>query len=334
MRKLLRSLGVAEERYMELPNVIGVGIGYKKRGRQDTDEPAIIFFVDKKMPTDALGVDECIPRRIGRNCTDVVEVGEVRLLSRTSRMRPAAPGSSIGHFKVTAGTFGAVVRDRETGELLILSNNHVLANATDGVDGRAQQGDPIYQPGIYDGGSEKDMIGHLERFIPIYRFSKSADCKMAAMGVRAANAVIHAFRPNYRVRLEKLGATNMVDCAVARPKDPQDITPEIIELGKVNGITDAELGMMVKKSGRTSGITEGKVTAIQVALNVSMGHSSDVVRFQGQIMAEMKSLAGDSGSLVLDEKNQAVGLLFAGSNEFTVVNPINEVLDKLGVDII
>lgn len=334
MRKLLRSLGVAKQRYTGLPNVIGVGIGYKKRGRQDTDEPAVIFFVEKKMPIEVLGVDECIPRRIGRNCTDVIEVGEVRFLSRTTKQRPAAPGSSIGHFKVTAGTFGAVVRDRETGDQLILSNNHVLANASDGVDGKSKGGDPIYQPGVYDGGSEKDVIGHLERFIPIQRFTRNADCRMATMGVRAANAVIHAFRPHYRMRLEKLGATNLVDCAVARPKDTQDITPEIIELGKVNGIVEAEPGMVVKKSGRTSGITEGKVTAIQVTLNVSMGHSSDVVRFNDQIMTEMKSLAGDSGSIVLDEENRAVGLLFAGSSEFTVLNPIGVVLDKLGVDLV
>jgi hypothetical protein len=280
------------------------------------------------------GVDECIPRRVGRHCTDVIEVGEVRFLGRVDRQRPAAPGSSIGHFKVTAGTFGAVVRDRETGELLILSNNHVLANASDGVDRRAGKGDPVYQPGVYDGGSEKDLIGYLERFIPIQRFSRSADCRMAVMGVRAANAVIHAFRPHYRMRLEKLGATNMVDCAVARPVDPKDITPEIIEFGKVNGIIDAEPGMTVKKSGRTSGITEGKVTAVHVTLNVSMGHSDDVVRFQDQIMTEMKSLAGDSGSIVLDQENQAVGLLFAGSNEFTVLNPIQAVLDKLGVDLV
>lgn len=334
MRKLFRSLGVAKQRYSGLPNVIGVGIGYKKRSRQDTDEPAVIFFVEKKVPAEALRVDECIPRRIGKACTDVIEIGEVRFLGRTERMRPAAPGSSIGHAKVTAGTFGAVVRDRKTGDLFILSNNHVLANATDGIDGRAQQGDPVFQPGVYDGGSEKDVIGHLERFIPIHRFSRDTDCNLAAISIRAVNAVIHAFRPNYYVRLEKRGATNLVDCALARPVDPREITPEIIEIGKVNGIVQAEPGMAVKKSGRTSGITEGKITAIHVTLNVTMGHSSDVVRFQEQVMAELKSLAGDSGSLVLDRENRAVGLLFAGSSEYTVCNPIQTVINKLEVDLV
>jgi hypothetical protein len=334
MRKLMRSLGVAKERYNKLPNVIGVGIGYKKRSKQDTDEPAVIFFVEKKLPAEKLGVDECVPRKIRRNCTDVIEVGEVRFLSRTSKLRPALPGSSIGHYKVTAGTFGAVVRDRGSKDLLMLSNNHVLANSSDGVDGKAAVGDPIYQPGVYDGGSEKDLIGYLERFVPIERFSKNPDCKMAAMGVRAANAVIHAFRPHYRMRLEKLGATNLVDCAVARPANPQEIAPEIMELGRVNGIMDVEPGMKVKKSGRTSGVTEGKVTAIKVTLNISMGGGSDIVRFHDQIMTEMKSMAGDSGSLVLSEDNYAIGLLFAGSNDYTVLNPIGVVLDKLGVDLV
>ncbi|AFV13019.1 hypothetical protein Tph_c28540 [Thermacetogenium phaeum DSM 12270] len=334
MRKLFRSLGVAEQRYSGLPNVVGMGIGYKKRGRQDTDELAIIFFVEKKVPAEALGVDECVPKRIGRVCTDVIEIGEVQFLGRTEKMRPAAPGSSIGHVKVTAGTFGAVVRDRKTGELMILSNNHVLANATDGLDGRARRGDLILQPGVYDGGSEEDVIGHLERFVPIYRFSREADCNLAAMSVKAVNAVIHAFRPNYYVRLEKRGASNLVDCALARPVDPKEIIPEIIDIGKVNGVAQAEPGMAVKKSGRTTGVTEGKITAVHVTLNVTMGRNTDVVRFQEQVMAELKSQAGDSGSLVLDRENRAVGLLFAGSSEYTVFNPIENVLNKLEVDLV
>ncbi len=48
--------------------------------------------------------------------TDVVEIGEVRLLTRTGRVRPAPPGVSIGHPKITAGTFGALVKDADTGE--------------------------------------------------------------------------------------------------------------------------------------------------------------------------------------------------------------------------
>ncbi len=55
MKNMFRSLEVAESRFTGLPNVIGVGIGYKKRGRLETEEPAVIFFVDKKVPARGAG---------------------------------------------------------------------------------------------------------------------------------------------------------------------------------------------------------------------------------------------------------------------------------------
>jgi hypothetical protein len=334
MKNLYRSLELAQDRFSGLPNVIGVGVGYKTRGRQDTDEPAVIFFVDKKVPTSALGIDDIIPKRIKGKVTDVIEVGEIRFLSRTERVRPAVPGVSIAHYKVTAGTFGAVVRDRETEELLILSNNHVLANATDGNDGKCQIGDPVYQPGSYDGGTEEDQIGTLVRYIPLSRFSRNVDCKVASIGISATNAVIRAIRPHYNLRLESLGHINLVDCALALPTNPDLIGPEILEIGKVNGTAEVVPGSRIKKSGRTSGLTEGSVKAVKATLNVNMGHGNDVVRFNDQVVAELKSQPGDSGSLILDDDNRAVGLLFAGSSQYTVFSPIQTVCDQLGVDVL
>jgi hypothetical protein len=334
MKNMFRSLEVAETRFAELPNVIGMGIGYKKRGRQDTDEPAVIFFVDKKVPAEALGIDDIIPKRIAGKATDVIEVGEIRLLGRTGKQRPAVPGLSIGHYRVTAGTFGAVVKDRKTDELLILSNNHVLANASDGRDGKSKIGDPVYQPGSYDGGTGDDLIGNLVRFVPFSRYNRDVDCKLASRGIRAANAIIKTVRPHYNLRLETMGAANLVDCALARPTKPELISPEIMEIGRVRGSAEFTPGTPIRKSGRTSGLTSGTVKAIKVSLNVNMGHGNDVVRFNEQVMAELKSLPGDSGSLIVDEDNRAVGLLFAGSNEYTVFNPIQTVCDHLGVDIV
>ena len=36
---------------------------------------------------------------------------------------------------------------------------------------RASIGDPIYQPGVYDGGGMEQVIAYLERFVPIYLLS-------------------------------------------------------------------------------------------------------------------------------------------------------------------
>ena len=55
------------------------------------------------------------------------------------------------------------MRDAATGQRLILSNNHVLANSND-----AQVGDTVVQPGSIDGGhAVSDKIAELERFVPI-----------------------------------------------------------------------------------------------------------------------------------------------------------------------
>ena len=52
-----------------------------------------------------------VPESIDGVPTDVVEVGMLQPLTFNARVRPALPSYSIGHFNITAGTFGCVVRD-------------------------------------------------------------------------------------------------------------------------------------------------------------------------------------------------------------------------------
>ncbi|MCG8403291.1 MAG: hypothetical protein MJA84_17100 [Firmicutes bacterium] len=151
MEKHLRALTKVQRQILNLLNVRGVGVGYKRVGNIRTEKPAIIVFVEKKLPSGDLVRSQRVPAKLQGLDTDVVEIGRVRLLQeRIHRIRPALPGSSIGHYNVSAGTFGAVVRDKKTGENLILSNNHILANGTNGFDGKAKPGDPILQPGGCD----------------------------------------------------------------------------------------------------------------------------------------------------------------------------------------
>lgn len=148
MEKHHRALGKVKRQVLNLPNVRGVGVGYKRVGSVSTGKPAIIVFVEKKVPAAELSRGHRVPPKLKGLDTDVVEIGRVRLLGeRKGKMRPALPGSSIGHYNVSAGTFGAVVKDKNTGKRLILSNNHILANGSNGVDGRAKPGDAILQPG-------------------------------------------------------------------------------------------------------------------------------------------------------------------------------------------
>jgi hypothetical protein len=144
-------------------NVVGVAVGFKESEGIVTDEISVVVLVEQKKPLAALTPQDIVPKEIDGMRTDVVEVGVLRAFQGArARYRPVVPsGVSIGHFKVTAGTLGAVVRDKNTGERLLLSNNHVFANSND-----AQLGDVILQPAAMDGGQNPaDVVAHLERYV-------------------------------------------------------------------------------------------------------------------------------------------------------------------------
>jgi hypothetical protein len=140
--------GIFNQELAGKKNVVGAGYGFKNGG----EEKAIVVLVQNKMPLSALSVEDIIPEKIRDIQTDVIEVGEIRVLppqqvDPKGRFRPAPGGVSLGHEDITAGTFGAVVRINGSNERMILSNNHVLAKSN-----LAEIGDTILQPGAYDGG--------------------------------------------------------------------------------------------------------------------------------------------------------------------------------------
>lgn len=317
---------------MSMDNVVGVGKGFKMVRGEKTKEPSVVVLVSRKLPPSELRRGEKIPNRIMEVATDVIEVGEIRLLGRTDYLRPAPPGVSIGHYKISAGTFGAVVKDKATKKPLILSNNHVLANCSDGKDGRCQIGDPIYQPGPHDGGKKEHLIGYLERFVPIYREYSHSECPQAAAVERLGNMLIQTVRPNYRMTLlKRTAADNYVDAAVARPISEDVISPHILDIGPIQGVREAKLGMKIKKSGRSSGYNESTIQVVATTLRVSLGNNENVY-FTDQLVAGQMASPGDSGSVVLDEDNNVVGLLFAGSDKTTVINRIQNVMELLQIE--
>jgi hypothetical protein len=321
-----------KEAILAKPNVVGVGTGYKVSRGQRTDELCVVVLVRQKIPEAGLHPEALVPQGLDGVATDVVQVGYLRAFqARTDRWRPAPGGVSIGHYQVTAGTFGCVVRDRASGARLILSNNHVLANSN-----AASPGDPILQPGAADGGQvADDTIAHLERFCLIEFSVAPPTCPIATGVAGAANALARLLGSKHRLQAfqSDAQATNLADAAVARPLEDGDILDEILEIGVVNGTALATLGMSVRKSGRTTGLTTGEITVLDATVDVSYD-LFQVARFEGQIVSGPMSSPGDSGSLLVAGDSQlAVGLLFAGSDQTTIYNPIQAVLDCLEVEI-
>jgi hypothetical protein len=238
---------------------------------------------------------------------------------------------SIGHYQITAGTLGCVVRDKATGVKMILSNNHVLANRN-----QAQQGDPILQPGAADGGTPgHDTIALLERFEHIHYNQEPPVCNIAQAYARAGNTVARWLGSSHQLQAYQLRpyASNQMDAALARPINETDLLEEILEIGPVSGISEAALGMQVIKSGRTTGFTSGTVTIMDATVTVNYGDERTAT-FDHQIVSSPMSQGGDSGSLLIaSEGKQAVGLLFAGSGQATLFNPIQPVFSTLRVEL-
>ena len=332
VEEVKRAKELSKYNILSKPNVVGVGYGYKDKGGRRTSELSVVALVRVKLPKSSLTPDELVPATLDGVSTDVVQVGEIRAFqSRTDRWRPAPGGVSIGHYQITAGTLGTVVRDAANDERLILSNNHVLANSNE-----AELGDAILQPGPTDGGhSDSDKIATLERFIPIQFTSEPSDCGIAKWVAEAANFVARllASRSKLVPIREDPAAINQVDAAVARPADDSDLLNEILDIGEISGTLEATLGMGVRKSGRTTAFTTGQITVLEATIDVNYGEGRKA-RFEGQIVTSPMSQGGDSGSLLVSSSSlQAVGLLYAGSNQATIFNAIGEVLAALKIEL-
>lgn len=337
-----------EERLLHRANVVGVGVGFKHAGGVPTGELAVMVSVREKQPLAALAAADRVPRRVDGIATDVVETGELfaqaTLLAPspqrlhfasqapTDRMRPARPGTSLGHYRVTAGTLGCLVY--RGSEIYVLSNNHVLANSND-----ARVGDAVWQPGPADGGGPDDQIGHLAEFVPI-AFNGQPDPNPGPPEEGSGCLPLVSALANLLTQLQlrpppvapkNAPGRNLVDCALARPTRPDLVMPDILGLGVPAGVSHATLGTPVQKSGRTTGYTRG--TILQLDVTATINYDNGAAVFTNQLMAGPMSQGGDSGSLVLDMQMNAVGLLFAGSPATTIINPIQFVLDALNVQL-
>ncbi|MGE0145250.1 MAG: hypothetical protein AB7I19_18415 [Planctomycetota bacterium] len=299
------------------PNIVGVGSGSgdDESGLVLPGERALVIYLEddsdedevRRELVDSMGVqaasDDDVPIQLVT--TGVIEAQS----SNRSKFRPAPAGVSVGHYAITAGTIGGWTRGNgaRSNRLLMLSNNHVLANSN-----RGKNGDAILQPGKADGGvNPRDRIAILERFVPI------------AFGS---------------------GKVNYVDCATGWcwPKLVRrdwvyhvGSTPKYFKCAAAT--VEPSVNRIVGKSGRTTNLTQGRITATGVSINVNFG-AAGVAHFRDQFAVRSTgrtdfSAGGDSGSFVWtwDSRRCPVGLLFAGGGGTTFCNRMSRVLKALDI---
>lgn len=311
------SLAVADARPTH--GIVGVGIGISDAhgiaiGAGMPGEPTLTLYTQSALPQEEL--TRRLAQVAGTRALSTIPIRQkaVGLIeafshSHTDRHRPAPGGVSVGHVDITAGTIGSRAIGLTlpwSNRYLVLSNNHVLANTNAG-----RVGDSIVQPGPYDGGrSPLDQIAVLARWVPI-RFGGAANYVDAAFG----------WAWYERIRGEQFYLAGGI--------------PAYYRTGTLP--VAASVGMLVGKSGRTTGLTQGRVTEVGVSVNV-LYPNGDVALFSNQIAIESAnvgpfSAGGDSGSLIWQWAlgRRPVGLLFAGGGGITIANPIGPVLSALNI---
>jgi hypothetical protein len=223
-------------------------------------------------------------------------------------------------------------------EIHLLSNSHVFADLR---KAKIDDGDLIMQPSPGESASNRP-IGALVNF--------------------------HALKFDGDIK-----EPNHVDAAIARLWGPHAHKPLIPLIGAVKGYVlkkEIEIGEAARKFGRTTGYTEGRVFSIYLDIWIRYERTGRSAFFQDQLLIEpalpkfTKFVSrGDSGSLLVDAQQHAVGLIFAGMPElpkspqalpnietivgagpatdrpkriegYGVANPISEVLDRLNIELL
>ena len=264
-------------------------------GETDNGNPRIEFLTT--VPDEALMVPNLLySLQIQKIPFQVTRTGRIRACAR-----PARGGDSIGHPNGITGTLGALVEDKNHRKF-ILSCNHVIADVNRGNKGA----DEIWQPGKKDGGKAKDKIGTLHDFKTL-----------------------------------NLGGTvpNDIDAAICTEASPGTVAAGIRSLGTITGIdANPPLRTKVRKEGRTTKVTAGVLRIKRLSMIVTYPDGNDAL-FDEQFAIIGSSTKtyfaeqGDSGAIVIDDKDQAIGLLIADSDgiDISYANPIKPVLDYFGV---
>lgn len=116
------------------PGKYTVGVGLKQIGREFTDRVALFVCVPEKMSAEDVPEGEFVPPEFYGYVTDVI-VQQPVLAADVTRYDPlhggiqiSKPGITVdGLTTINPGTLGAIVRRRQDGSLLLLTNAHVAA---------------------------------------------------------------------------------------------------------------------------------------------------------------------------------------------------------------
>ncbi|MPQ44110.1 hypothetical protein [Clostridium tarantellae] len=300
--------------FLSKKNVVGVALGNKFIKGIQTKEPVLHVFVKDKVPLNKLYKNEIIPKSFLGIKTDVIKSGLFKNINLknmssiknpydsntdihflNSKVRPIQGGCSISPVGVDySGTLGGIVFDNTNNTPYILSNQHCLSNF-----GKFSKGTKIVQPSNVQG---KKLLN--------------------------SNVIAKLFKSVKLIYEEN--KLNVVDASIAEINSNIKYDKYIYKIGPVTGTTEGEVAMEVKKTGITTGFTRESIISTNGSIVTEMLPGQDC-NFVKQIITNKMSEPGDSGALVLNNFNKAVGILASATDHLSVLSPIDPILSVFNV---
>lgn len=373
--RLQRHYDDARRELMRIPGVTGVGIGLKRVADRLTEDACYRVYVEQKQPEDGLPPEHVIPKSVRGIATDVLEKfdGVAPLRNECPDGPDEEEKSTLrGGIQITNNRrvtrrdpFGKITRERFPGTLgcfatltgvgatCLLTNHHVLYAGNASVGDKLKIGQPEPKESIC---CDSDVIATT------FSAQEIQDVRQAIGDA--------SWQPGFK--------SPVLDCAVARLETDRAIRFEVEDLGPITGQaarTNADaaipfvrvaVGQRVRKRGRTSCVTVGVVEEVdynevfpltgavtrdhQILITPVDPTTNQPVQPVDGIFSPSFTRSGDSGSLVLNEQGEVVGLLWAvrtpqlpDPNDPTLVQPtpngqglvnhIELVTDALHIDI-
>jgi hypothetical protein len=285
LRKAAATAFDQNSKWTTAPGIQGFGIGYHLHQEglaiKVYVERSVLLRQGRTLVPEAVSLRGLLAEKVP---VDVVPTGKMALDYAPIRRhsRPVIIGSSGAHQAVEGGTIGLLVKlNGNPQDLFLLSACHTFAR-----QGLANQGDPIIQPSLGDGGSHPaSTVAELASWVPI-----------------TATAA---------------GYPNRADAALAKMTDPRQPAPDIHIIGPPNGIGRARLRTEVHKMGRTTGYTLGMAIDLDFKFQTKWpqpGGGTARVGFSDLVLCTKYAAQGDSGAAVLNRRNRVLGIHMGGDD--------------------
>lgn len=176
------------------------------------------------------------------------------------------------------------------------------------------------------------------------RYALATASIIAPEGSRIGDSVVHPSIPDSPKRgiiMGKLSAisrmipntSNDMDAALVEIFDDIKTSPWIKNLGRPGDLSEPHIGMTVRKSGRSTGFTEGKILCTDVKMKVVIRNKLYFLQDHFLAISEMGSFAetGDEGSFILDNRNSVTGLLEMVFHGMAVCSRASLVFERFGL---